>query len=219
VVLTISEDLRASIAGRGVVKREISIIENPALVTQVSYSQKKEGLVFCGNAGRLQVMEEVLSAVERFYQQGGKLEIAFVGGGVFKEKIKFLDKKFANFSYFGKVSGREALEITARYTWGLLPINPEVLRYGYPSKIPTYLSAGCHLLCVTGARSTLARWITDGGFGIVKEPVIDEIVTGLFDVERRTSLASPAHRQAFLDPEEFAHELNEVVLDVIEGRT
>ena len=217
VILTISDEMKASIADRQVVEREILTIENPALVTQVDHAAKMEGLVFCGNAGRLQLMDEVLSAVEKYYEQGGALKIAFVGGGVFKEKIRALDENQPNFSYFGKVSGKEALEITARYTWGLLPIEPRVLRFGFPSKVPTYLSAGCRLFCVTDVNSSLARWINEGDLGVVMMPIVGEIIRGFFDLEGQALGDRLPKERLFLSSEGFARKLDEYVVEVLEG--
>ena len=43
--------------------------------------------------------------------------------------------KHKNFQFYGRVDGPEASEICSRFQWALLPIQPEALKYAFPSKL------------------------------------------------------------------------------------
>ena len=125
------------------------------MVNEYAPKTRKNGVVFAGNAGRLQIMDIVLDAIDEYLDLGGRLEFCFIGAGVYKNRISRLAKKYDRFSYKGYVSAEEALKVSSCYQWGLLPILPAVLNYAYPSKIPSYLSAGAALFLLLAVTAHL----------------------------------------------------------------
>jgi hypothetical protein len=175
-LVTLTEDMKVSLQARGVKRGDITLIENPSTISKNLAPNQLQGVVFSGNAGRLQLMEIVLEAIEQYLEADGQLKFCFVGSGIFKERLLDLAKRYQNFSYRGRVDGETALRITSGYRWALLPIRPEVLSYAYPSKIPTYISAGCEIISVTSHETSLAKWLELSGYGKNVEPSVDALI-------------------------------------------
>lgn len=207
-VVTLTEDMRVSLHARGVRRGDITLIENPSTISNTPSQDKVQGIVFSGNAGRLQLMEVVLEAIERYLQAGGQLKFCFVGAGVYKEVLLDLDRRYQNFSYEGYVDGETALKITSGYRWALLPIMPKVLSYAYPSKIPAYISAGCEIISVTSHKTSLAKWVNSSGYGKNVEPSIDALIKCFNDLYLRpTTVEGIIPKKIFSKTEDFADNL------------
>ena len=164
-VITLTEEMKSTLVDRGCI-RPIFLLENPSDQSNFSNVEKISGVIYAGTAGRLQNMDIVIPAIEQYLSDGGGLSFAFIGGGVYASELTRLANTYSKIEYFGKVDGLTALSISAKYAWGLLPINGEVLRYAYPSKIPSYLSAGCRLICCTDLNSSLVKWINKNDLGV-----------------------------------------------------
>lgn len=182
-VVTLTEDMKAALQARGVDRTDIVLMENPSAVSNVQFEAKAHGIVFSGNAGRLQLMDIVLDAIEQYLQAHGQLKFCFVGAGVYKERLLDLSRRYQNFTYEGYVDGDTALKITSGYRWGLLPIMPEALSFAYPSKIPAYISAGCEIISVTDHETSLAKWVESSGCGKNVEPSVDALIAFFRNLE------------------------------------
>jgi hypothetical protein len=206
-VVTLTEDMKATLQSRGVDRTDIALMENPSAISSVTFEAKAQGIVFSGNAGRLQLMDIVMNAIEQYLQANGKLEFCFVGAGVYKGRLLDLAKRYHNFSYEGYVDGDTALKITSGYRWGLLPIMPEVLSFAYPSKIPAYISAGCEIISVTDRETSLAKWVESSG-GKNVEPSVDALIALFHELEARPrSEPDTANSPSFATPNDFAKNL------------
>ena len=213
-VVTLTEDMRVSLQARGVKRDDITLIENPSTVSSALSQDKVQGVVFSGNAGRLQLMDIVLEAIERYLQADGQLKFCFVGAGVYKGRLFDLARRYQKFSYEGHVDGETALKITSGYRWALLPIMPEVLSYAYPSKIPGYISAGCEIISVTSHETSLAKWVESSGCGKNVEPSVDALIKCFneLNIQSNTSECIISKR-LFSTPDTFANDLYKLLKD------
>lgn len=208
LVVTITEQMRKTLIDRGC-KTEIKLLENPSDIIDPQPKTTPKTIIFAGTAGRQQIMDIVIPAVERYIQAGGSLSFKFVGGGVYSEALKSLASNFDQVEYLGITSAREALEITSRCEWALLPIRPEVLKYAFPSKFPSYLAAHCNVVCVTDPQSSLGQLVADLKVGITVEPDIESFAQSLFLIEDESIRYNDEidFSALFLTPNTFAEKL------------
>ena len=218
-LITITAQMATEIRLRSGTKAPIHIVSNPAVSFDgVNRNKPKTlGFSFCGNAGRLQRIPLILSAVETYYNLGGKLSFVFAGGGVHAKHLKEFCKKFPYFHYRGLVSSTEAAQINADYTWALLPIEDEVTRYAFPSKSSSYVCAGANILAVCGEDTSVAQWVNLNRLGLVVKPNVKAIVKTFFDIEKGAfqDLSDDKSRDALkadLHPKVFIEALNRLVL-------
>ena len=180
IVITLNQDMKNTLLERTPSIRVI-LLDNPALKLNLQESRlcKINGAIFCGNAGRLQNMEVLLNAIDIFLTEDtGDFVFAFVGRGIFSERLVLMAKKHSRFKYYGYVSAAEALRITSLYKWALLPIVGEVLKYANPSKLPTYIAAECQVISITSKTSNLANVIKSNNLGLNLEPAMNDIIEG-----------------------------------------
>ena len=209
-IVTLTGDMRKTLLKRGVNENNIILLENPSLVYKGGLENKVNGIVFSGNAGRLQLMDIVLAAIEEYIQQGGRLLFCFVGSGVYKGRLQELSDQYETFSYRGYVDGNTALKIASGYRWALLPIMPEVLSYAYPSKIPAYISAGCEVISVTNGESSLAKWVEESGMGHNIEPSFSLLLNYFKSLEKKQG-KDIISKATFYTPEDFAFNLQMIL--------
>lgn len=183
-VIVLSEQMRQSITKRVGHEFTIHIVQNPA-VTDVSSSipTKRNSIIFCGNAGRLQRIPLVVDTIRNYFLNGGLLSFEFIGGGVYKEQLEALASEFANVKYYGVLPSHEAAKITRECQWGLMPIDDEVTEYAFPSKSSTYAVAGVSIIAVCGANTSVGEWVRNNNLGIVVRPSVEELLKCFKDIE------------------------------------
>lgn len=180
VVITLNQDMKNTLLARAPAIR-ITLLDNPAVKLKLEETRlcKINGAIFCGNAGRLQHMEVLLDAIDTFLTEDtGDFVFAFVGRGIYSERLAQMAKKHTRFKYYGYVSATEALRITSIYKWALLPIVGEVLKYANPSKLPTYIAAECQVISIVSKASSLANIIKTHNLGFNLEPTMDDLIEG-----------------------------------------
>ena len=218
-LITITDQMATEIRSRSRTKAAINVLANPAVSFDgIDTSKPKiSGFSFCGNAGRMQRIPLILTAIETYFKQGGELDFTFAGGGVYANHLKDFSKKFSHFHYRGLVSSTEAAQINADYTWALLPIEDEVTRFAFPSKSSSYVFSGANILAVCGEETSVAQWVNANRVGLVVKPSVESIVETFFDIEKGAfqDLSDEESRDALkagLHFEVFIEALNVVVL-------
>lgn len=208
-VVTLTEEMKSTLVDRGCTS-SIILLENPSNSFDFSNVEKMNGVVYAGNAGRLQNMHIVLPAIEKYLSDGGLLSFSFIGGGVYASELTRLANMYPSIEYFGRVDGMTALSISAKYAWGLIPINGEVLRYAYPSKIPSYLSAGCRLICCTDPDSSLVQWIKKNNLGVCASQDQPSLIDAFRHVESISQIDSNFSGY-FISTSDFSSTLSSIV--------
>ncbi len=211
LIITLNEEMKIEIMTRLNINKEISIIENPSIPLNIEVLlKKKKGFSFTGNLGRLQRIPLLINAIKEYEQRGGSLEFAFAGGGVFSNQIFELSKNFSLIRYHGKVSSEEAGSISSSYEWALVPIENEVSRYAFPSKISSYTCSGAKILAICSDETSIAKWVKNNKVGIVVKPNLNAIVEIFFKIEKnildtnfldldRTELKKTLHMDRFVE--------------------
>ena len=183
-LITLNEEMKIEILSRINIQKEITIIENPSIPFNIDISlEKKKGFSFTGNIGRFQRVPLLINAITKYRKNGGSLEFAFVGGGVFSDQIFKLSKNISLIKYHGLVTSEQAGCISSKYEWALLPIEDEVTRYAFPSKISSYIYSGAKILAICSDETSVAKWVKTNQVGIVVKPTVDAVVDIFFKIE------------------------------------
>lgn len=172
LLITITEEMACEIKGRSGTKAPIVLLPNPS-VSFDDFKQpldKVKGFTFCGNAGRLQRIPLLISAIDAYCKRGGSLPFVFAGAGVHAEDLKKLADKYSNVDYRGLITPAEAASLNSEYQWALLPIEDEVTRYAFPSKSSSYVFSGAFIAAVCGEHTSVAEWVSLNKLGAVVEP-------------------------------------------------
>ncbi|RCW71123.1 glycosyltransferase involved in cell wall biosynthesis [Marinobacter nauticus] len=185
-IITLSEDMKAYIQKRSGTDRPIHLLENPSFeVTPVPMEQRTKDIVFCGNAGRLQRIPLLMTAIRDYLQQGGKLRFTFAGGGVHAPDVQALANAYEQVDYLGVIPATEAAELVNQHRWALLPIDDDVTKYAFPSKSSGYALSGAGVLAVCGEDTSVARWVEQLEVGVVCPADHGALVKCFFSLEGR----------------------------------
>lgn len=183
-IVTLSEDMKAYIQQRSDTQSLIHLLDNPSFqVAPVPMVQRTKDIVFCGNAGRLQRIPLLMSAIQEYLQQGGKMCFTFAGGGVHAQDVQALANAYAQVDYLGFIPATEAAELVNQHRWALLPIDDEVTKYAFPSKSSGYALSGTGVLAVCGEDTSVARWVEQHGVGVVCGADHSALVKCFFSLE------------------------------------
>ncbi|MCK2150065.1 glycosyltransferase [Marinobacter alexandrii] len=185
VVITITEEMAEEIRKRSGTRSPINIEGNPAVsFDEVSQPpNKKKGLTFCGNAGRLQRIPLLIDSITQYLDAGGKLEFAFAGGGIYSSALAELAEKYDEVDFWGQITPAEAAQLNCNYEWALLPIEDEVTRYAFPSKSSSYVFARTAVLAVCGDDTSVAEWVSSQNLGVVCSPDVASLVGTFIRIE------------------------------------
>lgn len=182
---TITSRMKKNIKERSKTKVEIVCIDNPALGNSSAEKiiKKRNGVIFCGNAGRLQLIPLIMQSVDEFYNRGGRLPVVFAGEGVYAKELLKFSKKHRYCEYLGVVSASEASSLVSLYKWGLLPIKDEATDFAFPSKSSTYIMNDTNILAIANLNSFISSWVTENRVGVCIIPKVENIVDALFKIE------------------------------------
>jgi glycosyltransferase involved in cell wall biosynthesis len=184
-LITLSADMRDFIALRSGTEVPIHLLDNSSFDVAPSENQiKSRDIVFCGNAGRLQRIPLLMTAISTYLQQGGKLNFTFVGAGVYGPNIAELAQSYDKVDFLGYLPAAEAAGIVRAHRWALLPIDDEVTRYAFPSKSSSYALSGCGVLAICGINTSVARWVHHENLGLTCEPNQDDLVRCFHKLEQ-----------------------------------
>ncbi|WP_161958374.1 glycosyltransferase family 4 protein [Ornithinimicrobium cavernae] len=176
-IVVLSEDMRRAVLSRDPrLEGRVIVLNNWALPDfgepeASPLPPPAEGVlrvVFTGNLGRFQGLEQVVSALA-FLPPHVRIEVVFMGEGRAKSDVeqatRLLEAPGIDVLFLpaGSASAAKALMRTAHL--GLVTLVPGVVRYAYPSKTATYISQGLPLLVLCEQDSALAQSVTRLGLG------------------------------------------------------
>lgn len=216
-IITLSEDMKEYIQKRSNTKSLIYLLDNPSIaVTPVDMDKRTKGVVFCGNAGRLQRIPLLMTAIRDYLQQGGKLRFVFAGGGLHAPDVQALANAYEQVDYLGFIPATEAAELVSRHRWALLPIDDEVTKYAFPSKTSGYVLAGAGVLAVCGEGTSVARWVEQLKVGVVCPADHNALVKCFLSLEERgqEGFAVKDELRERLQIPYFARRLNSLVFGI-----
>ena len=212
---TLSEDMKSYLLERSNTRSPIYLLDNPSFhMVSVPIAQRSKDIVFCGNAGRLQRIPLLITAIRDYLQKDGKLRFTFCGGGVHVPEVKALADAYDQVEYLGIIPATDATEIINQHRWALLPIEDEVTKYAFPSKSSSYALSGAGVLAVCDENTSVARWVVQHQVGLVCEADKEALVRCFFSLESNTreahSISDELRTQ--LNTNYFAKRLYEIIL-------
>lgn len=185
-IITLSEEMKAYIEQRSGTPTPIYLLDNPSFeVVPAPREGRARDVVFCGNAGRLQRIPLLMTAIREYLQKGGKLKFTFAGGGFYAPDIKALAEAYVQVDYLGIVPATKAAELVNQHRWALLPIDDEVTKYAFPSKSSGYVLSGSGVLAVCGEKTSVARWVEELNVGVVCMADHEALLQCFFSLENR----------------------------------
>lgn len=213
-IITLSEDMRDHIRARSGTERPVYLLDNPSFdVDPGTPGERIKDIVFCGNAGRLQRIPLLITAIREYLNVGGRLRFTFAGAGLYAPDIQALADSSEQVDFLGFISAADAATQVSRHRWALLPIDDEVTRYAFPSKSSGYALSGAGVLAICGEETSVARWVQEQNVGIVCAPEHDALVKCFFALEQTDAegfSASNGLRERLQIPY-FAQQLNDIL--------
>ena len=179
-VVVLSEDMRDTLAGRGLDTKNVYVINN-FIVDSVESTEglhppleRKEGefrVVFAGNMGRFQGLDTVVRAAPRL-QDKPEIHLVFMGAGGAVGELKRLSDELGaeNISFLPHQPTQIALRMMQESDLGIVSIRPEIYRCAFPSKLAMYLEAGCRVVTIVEPHSQLSRFVVESDVGRTCEP-------------------------------------------------
>jgi hypothetical protein len=213
-LITLSEDMKAYLLKRSDTQSPIYLLDNPSFdMVPVPLAQRTNDVVFCGNAGRLQRIPLLMTAIRDYLQQGGNLHFTFVGGGVHVPDVKALADAYNQVEYLGYIPAVEAVELVNQHRWALLPIDDEVTKYAFPSKSSGYALSGTGVLAICGENTSVARWVVAHQVGLVCAADHESLVRCFFTLEKDmgSSFLMSDDMRARLQIPFFAERLRDII--------
>ena len=174
-VVTITNDMADYIICNRKISKNVFLLENASAYPVLKKDKVLNTVIFSGNFGRLQEIPLLLSAIEQYLEEGGKLKFTFMGSGIYVNKINMLANRFENVSYIGYLKLKEAIEIISQHEWGLVSINSQVLKYAFPSKTSAYIAADCKIIAICKKNTSLEKWTKSNDRGLVSNPNLESV--------------------------------------------
>ena len=84
------------------------------------------------------------------------------------------------------MSFTKAAIFSKTYEWALAPIDDQITKFAFPSKLSTYACTGAKILAICGEHTSVAQWIRSNRLGVVVKPKIEDLVEFFFQIEKNT---------------------------------
>lgn len=211
-IIVLSNDMKKTLAGRANnirVEEKIKIINNFGLPFYDESSIKlpehllknknKQRVLFAGNIGRFQNLEELITAFASI--SSDTVELVFLGSGKMLEKLKEIvkSKKINNIFFYPQVDFELAREVVIDADICVVSLDKEMINFAYPSKTMTYLELGKPLLTSVELDSELGQMVIKNSIGICVPPgnkklLIDQLTQWCLDKSYREKLKKNAYQ-------------------------
>lgn len=193
VIIVLSSDMKHALDQRGVnCTDKVRVINNFSLgsigvdrsTNDVIKGQSEVvRLIFAGNLGRFQNLENVIHSFNQV-AESVDIELFFVGDGKLNNKLQ----KLANTSkikFFPQMNVDEVKKLMKQCDFGLVSLDRDLLKYAYPSKTITYLSAGLPLAIIADVESELAQMVRRYHLGVVSNGDVKSISDMFVELDKK----------------------------------
>lgn len=128
-------------------------------------SKKKLNIIYTGNIGRFQGLENIIDAMNLLVHRKD-IELIIIGNGVEKKKlIEKSKKKNLNIKFYDYQSLKFVKNMIINADICLVSLIPKIYKYSYPSKIMTYLEQGRPIICNIEKESAIVKNMKLQGYG------------------------------------------------------
>ncbi len=187
--VVLSSDMAGLLADRGLDSGNVEIINNflihtppdEDVISGVWQPGEAGRILFAGNMGRFQGLDLIIDSAGEI-DPDVAYEFLFLGAGEMVESLRqrAADTGNRRITFHGQVSVEAAARVMSEADIGVVSLLPGVAAAAYPSKLMTYLAAGCRIVAIVEDDTEIARFVTDNDLGTVADPrTAGSIVTAL----------------------------------------
>lgn len=200
VVLALSEGMRAELLRLGV-KRPIVVIPPQVDVREITPSPEPAAtpprLVYSGNLGRKQGLDQVLDLAEELLRRGAEAQILIRGEGSERPELEALAaRRNLTNVVFADLARRE--DLSRAFAEGLIhlvPQNPDGASFAVPSKVFSIMAAERCFVATARPGTPLWTIAEESGGGVCTEPydpaaLADAVTTLLANPQRRRQMGA-----------------------------
>ena len=175
-VIVHSLDMKNSLLFRGSNNKfDIEIINNFSIPTEeinestfkleFNLNENELNIIFAGNLGRFQSLNKVIDAMIHLKGRND-IKLFIVGdGAVKKELISKVHATKANVEFFDQHPANVVKKMISKADIGLVSLSKNIYKYGYPSKIMTYLEQGKPIIAALEKESEIVRLMEQNNYG------------------------------------------------------
>ena len=155
---------------------------NPPLNYNPSLKKKKLSIIFVGNIGRFQGLEIIIDAMTLIKRkERDDIELIIMGDGSAKKQLIDRTRKTEANVIFIDYQPIETMKLAIKNAdIGLVTLRPNIFKYGYPSKVMSYLEQGRPIISIVETESELAQTMITEGYGFSLPYTDIELIAKLF---------------------------------------
>ncbi len=184
-IITISHDMKKTIADVGVSEDKVDVIYNWADVDSLHYVARKDNklidelgidkqkfiISYAGDIGLFQGWDIILEAAEILQKENPNVLFAIIGSGSYKEQfLENIEKKqLKNIQVFPLQSASRLSEIYCIGDIELVPIEKGITKIALPSKTGVIMSCSKPVLALVDENSELEKVINENKLGVAIE--------------------------------------------------
>ncbi len=153
--------------------------ENLNSLLDLKISQNKLTVLYAGNIGRFQSLENVIKGMTKI-KKDKDIELIIMGEGVQKDFLIKLSKRLkTNIRFIPYQDPLTAKRIINQVDIGLISLSKGIYKYAYPSKTMSYLEQGKPVIAIVEKQSQIAKDIQSGNFGYIISEDIENCLPNL----------------------------------------
>lgn len=198
VIITITDDMKANVVGKGVDPEKVKVVRNwidvnrikpvaandNKLFDELGLPRDKFYVVYAGNLGKVQGVEVILEAAEQLKHQDN-IRFVIFGNGSEEEIIKEKAKDLLNISIFPLQPMDRVSEVYSMGDVSIIPCKPGTGGSGMPSKTWTIMATGTAIIASFDLGGEMERTIAEADCGYCLEAgnaeKLAEMIKHLYD--------------------------------------
>lgn len=175
-------------------------------------------IIFAGNIGRFQALEKIIDAMV-LLKNRKDIKLTIVGeGSIKKELSKKVKRTNANVKIYDRQPIHVVKNMIKKADIGLVSLNSNVYKYGYPGKIMTYLEQGKPIISVLEKKSEIAKLMLLENYGfcistLEPEKISQHLITILENKswKKKMSINAIAAHKKYFTKEKIFNQWSEVL--------
>lgn len=178
VIITITDDMKANVVGKGVDPAKVKVVRNwidvnktkpvghkeNRLFEELGLAREKFYVVYAGNLGKVQGVEVILEAAEMLKNMSD-IHFVIFGNGSEEENIKKQAEHLTNISIFPLQPMERVSEVYSLGDVSIIPCKPGTGGSGMPSKTWTIMATATAIIASFDLGGEMERTIKEAGCG------------------------------------------------------
>lgn len=194
-IITISEDMKKTLIGKGVENNKISVVYNWISTKEIKPIERKNNqlfkefnldangfyVVYAGNIGKIQSIDTIIDAAKIVKEKTNDISFLLIGNGSDKERIQqiIVNDNCSNVKLFDLQASDRVSEVYSIADINLITLKENTTNYAFPSKAWTALATARPVICAVDTNSELARMVERTNCGVCIEPENDTLLANV----------------------------------------